>query len=178
MNDREITPEAHPSEREPADGAAAPKSGGDDAHASLLGCPFCGRPPRGATRPSTGDQPWVSFIYCHCGGYSARAHQFGEGETPDLSVAAVVEKWNRRAAVAGPLRGWGARTTIEGARLQQFWNGGAVAGWVEQFAENAPAAYATVHLRRLGAFSSWDAARAAVEKHVPFVDEGDPTPAG
>jgi len=69
-----------------------------------------------------------------------------------------------------PLRGWGARTTIEGARLQQFWNGGAVAGWVEQFAENAPTTYATVHLRRLGAFSSWDAARAAVEKHVPFMD--------
>lgn len=72
---------------------------------------------------------------------------------------------------SGPMvRGWDAAQVLEGHRSQFFWNMGGIGGWVEQFESNAPTTYAYTHMRRLGAFSSWDDARRAVERSVPFVD--------
>ena len=60
----------------------------------LLPCPFCGRTPRHTSRgaspsedSSTGE---MHFIACHCGGFTAHAHQHGES----FDVAAG--KWNCR----------------------------------------------------------------------------------
>lgn len=57
-------------------------------------CPFCGRAPGYSTRASsqadaspTGE---VFFLFCHCGSYSARAHQW------DHTRAGVIAKWNTR----------------------------------------------------------------------------------
>lgn len=69
---------------------------------TLLPCPFCGRQPNVMTRAQghadKDDRPWVSFISCMCGGYSARAHQYGTGMTPELSVEVASGKWNTRHA--------------------------------------------------------------------------------
>jgi len=60
----------------------------------IAACPFCGRAPEMFTRASTlgEDSPTgkVTFISCKCGGYSARAHQYGHTE------AEVIAAWNRR----------------------------------------------------------------------------------
>ena len=58
------------------------------------------------------------------------------------------------------------KTDDEVVRSQALLSFGAVAGIVMQFGENAPTTYAQVNGRRLGAFESWDAARAAVRSEV------------
>lgn len=61
-------------------------------------CPFCGRQPRLTTRPAAEVEGggWLSFLACHCGGYSARAHQFAKGTTAKDARDAVMAKWNTR----------------------------------------------------------------------------------
>lgn len=62
-------------------------------------CPFCGRQPHHTQR---GRSPYeydseerslateIHFLSCNCGGYSARAHQFG------YTLEDVTKKWNTR----------------------------------------------------------------------------------
>lgn len=64
---------------------------------------------------------------------------------------------------------WGEvyRYDCEGYTYQICFAFGGQFGVVEQFAANAPTTYATVLLdQRLGAFNSWDAAKAAVEREL------------
>jgi Lar family restriction alleviation protein len=68
--------------------------------ADLLPCPFCGRQPKVTSRAAAqgeSDRTWSGmlwFIACMCGGYSARAHQYGPTE------AEAIAAWNTRAALA------------------------------------------------------------------------------
>lgn len=64
----------------------------------LRPCPFCGRQPNLTSRrqASWETAPWVSFLSCMCGGYSARAHQFATGDSEAETVAEVTAKWNTR----------------------------------------------------------------------------------
>ena len=71
----------------------------------LLPCPFCGRQPRHTQRdcsPSELDShersagKEIHFVACMCGGYSARAHQFG------YSFDDVAAAWNRRSPAPIP----------------------------------------------------------------------------
>lgn len=60
---------------------------------TLAPCPFCGAEPTTKTRSkSPGDGGgYVSFVVCYCGGYSANAHQHGEGDTaPEAQAAAAL----------------------------------------------------------------------------------------
>lgn len=59
-----------------------------------LGCPFCGRDPISSYRATasydrsgTGQ---IHFLSCMCGGFSARAHQYGD------TYEEVLAKWNTR----------------------------------------------------------------------------------
>ena len=62
---------------------------------------------------------------------------------------------------------WQDETTdSEGIRSRVLFSFGAVAGSVLQFPDNAPTTYASAHGNRIGAFESWEAATAAVEKAV------------
>jgi len=65
----------------------------------LLGCPFCGRQPKVAGRESgPGDaEGYLCFISCRCGGYAARALQFGKGDDPTQAESIAAEAWNTRA---------------------------------------------------------------------------------
>jgi Lar family restriction alleviation protein len=59
----------------------------------LLPCPFCGRDPKKLIRAASESEistKEYNALSCHCGGYSARAHQFA-GTWDE-----VVEKWNTR----------------------------------------------------------------------------------
>jgi Lar family restriction alleviation protein len=61
----------------------------------LLPCPFCGQPPTVSERADDhSPTKHVWFIACYCGGYSARAHQFGH--SPDE----VTDKWNARSVLS------------------------------------------------------------------------------
>ena len=66
----------------------------------MLGCPFCGRAPEVTLRPGTDREGrgYVCFVSCMCGGYSARAHQFGQGDDEDQAKIRSVAAWNSRAA--------------------------------------------------------------------------------
>lgn len=70
---------------------------------TLLPCPFCGRAPISATRAGGGfdSAPWVSFLACMCGGYTAHAHHSGYGQTPDEARSDVAARWNTRANAGG-----------------------------------------------------------------------------
>lgn len=62
---------------------------------------------------------------------------------------------------------WGEiAVDADGCKSQTMYLYGAVAGQIEQFPENAPTTYATVGSRRLGPRSSWDEAKAAVQKSL------------
>lgn len=63
----------------------------------LLPCPFCGREPRVSERPDS-TFPFVCFIACNCGGYSACAHKMGSGDSPEAARAEARAAWNARAA--------------------------------------------------------------------------------
>lgn len=65
----------------------------------LKPCPFCGRKPSmsGRAQDPRDGAPWISFVACYCGGYSARAHQFATGQTQEQSLADAVKAWNTRA---------------------------------------------------------------------------------
>lgn len=70
---------------------------------ALAPCPFCGREVclvGRASGPSEGNvvSKFACFIACHCGGYSARAHQSGFGQTPEEAKAKAIAAWNTRAA--------------------------------------------------------------------------------
>lgn len=58
-------------------------------------CPFCGRAPVESDRASDHtDTGHVFFIYCHCGTFSAHAHQNGSTREQVLNL------WNGRHAGA------------------------------------------------------------------------------
>lgn len=69
------------------------------------------------------------------------------------------------------MRSWGDvhRSEDDGSKWCMFFHYGAVAGHVEQFPSNAPTTYAYAKGNRIGPFSTWDEAKAAVEKHVPLI---------
>lgn len=64
-------------------------------------CPFCGGEPQFRSRPQSEDNGlgFIAFISCKCGGYSARAHIFGEGGGLDEATAQAISTWNTRAPV-------------------------------------------------------------------------------
>lgn len=66
---------------------------------TLAPCPFCGAEPTTKTRSKSPEDGggYVSFVACYCGGYSANAHQHGDGETAPEAQAAAEIAWNRRA---------------------------------------------------------------------------------
>jgi len=67
---------------------------------ALRPCPFCGRQPEVSSRPgSTEDAKFVAFTVCMCGGYSARAHQWGGGDTDEAARSASALAWNTRASL-------------------------------------------------------------------------------
>ena len=72
----------------------------DDLHP----CPFCGRAPihssRGASPSESSTTGEMHFIACHCGGYSARAHQYG------YSFDEAAGRWNTR---------WRGRADVHGS---------------------------------------------------------------
>lgn len=69
------------------------------------------------------------------------------------------------------MRSWGDKYSDaeDGSVWSMFFHYGAVAGYVVQFPSNAPTTYAYAKGNRIGAFSTWDDAKAAVEKRVPFI---------
>lgn len=74
----------------------------------VMPCPFCGNEPRSTGRPATagekyGDERFVHFIACYCGGYSATAHKMGSGRTARSAERDAAAKWNTRhnASVKG-----------------------------------------------------------------------------
>jgi Lar family restriction alleviation protein len=79
-----------------------------DDRAELLPCPFCGRTPKMSSRAAAEgefyghDDPskTLTFISCMCGGYSARAHQYGPSE------AEAIARWNTRAATTARAAGY------------------------------------------------------------------------
>ena len=61
---------------------------------ALKPCPFCGRPPGRRDRAATSGENGTGhcwFIFCHCGGYSARAHIYGKTEAEAIAL------WNGRS---------------------------------------------------------------------------------
>lgn len=58
----------------------------------LKPCPFCGRDPQVMDRACSPDvgHNWIWFASCCCGGYSARAHQYG------YSIEELASRWNTR----------------------------------------------------------------------------------
>jgi hypothetical protein len=65
----------------------------------LKPCPFCGGAPKTSHRACSAgeDGKFIAFTACYCGGYSARAHQYGVGETVPDAIRQVSAKWNTRA---------------------------------------------------------------------------------
>lgn len=81
-------------------------SGESVMHITTEPCPFCGREPEISTRAGglNDGAAFLAFMFCHCGGYCARAHHFAGGDTPAEARSAVAVKWNTRAtAPAGVL---------------------------------------------------------------------------
>lgn len=61
-------------------------------------CPFCGIAPEIKEREGgTGESPYLCFIVCYCGTYTAHAHQSGRGDTALHALQDAVDLWNRRA---------------------------------------------------------------------------------
>ena len=61
-------------------------------------CPFCGLAPEIKERKGgTGESPYLCFIACYCGTYTAHAHQHGRGDTALHARQDAVDAWNRRA---------------------------------------------------------------------------------
>ncbi|WP_379069183.1 Lar family restriction alleviation protein [Mesorhizobium sp. UC22_110] len=83
----------------------SPIAGTDrDETANVAPCPFCGGGPTITERAATEAErhSFMCFIACMCGGYSARAHQYGGGETKAEAREIVSTAWNRRAAPTLP----------------------------------------------------------------------------
>ncbi len=71
----------------------------DRMPSELLPCPFCGGEPTIGERPDNIDgTEFVCFVSCHCGGYSARAHQFAKCKTPEAARCEAIAAWNRRTS--------------------------------------------------------------------------------
>jgi len=66
----------------------------------LLPCPFCGGEPKVSERPDSNSENggYMCFVACYCGGFSARAHQYGQGFTPRAARTKAADAWNHRAA--------------------------------------------------------------------------------
>ena len=64
----------------------------------LLGCPFCGQPPKSHGRKCTAGDPhkFVHILSCFCGGYSATAHRTGYGNTAEAAEQDAAANWNTR----------------------------------------------------------------------------------
>lgn len=78
----------------------------DPASITLLPCPFCGEEPNITERPNAAYEStrFSCFISCMCGGYSACAHKFAIGDTPEETRSKAIAKWNTRPALAQPAR--------------------------------------------------------------------------
>lgn len=66
-------------------------------NAALDSCPFCKREPAITQRAAGDREGFACFIACMCGGYSARAHQYGYGLTPEEALSEATTRWNTRA---------------------------------------------------------------------------------
>ncbi len=85
--------------------SSKPGSNSDQAvNVALAPCPFCGATPEITERAATEAErhAFMCFIACMCGGYSARAHQYGGGETKFEAQETASIAWNRRVAPALP----------------------------------------------------------------------------
>jgi len=65
----------------------------------FLNCPFCGEQPQVTERAGSSSEshPYLCFVTCTCGGYSARAHQYGGGRERAQARRLAIAAWNRRA---------------------------------------------------------------------------------
>lgn len=88
----------------------------------LRPCPFCGSRVTVVTRPGapSDDALWFAFVVCYCCGYSAGAHQAGQGDTPLNAEKNAAAKWNTRSRLT-TYRVWPDGTVQEVSEHPYSW---------------------------------------------------------